>query len=201
MALIKTKIDRTFMLELPFSTRHIDEFLGLKCMPEIIKFYPDSKEITEAMGVFSGIRKVHDVYPSIMGDPNVLCIVPGDGVSPRVGALAAYRTRWTVHSVDPAMRQREHGIERLTLHTKKIEDCEFGYAPTVVIMSCHSHVELDTVLYTVKRYADTPPIKFIVIALQCCVPMRIANKLPIYEYRDVGIFSPENLIRIWEWNE
>ena len=195
MALIKTKIDRTFMLELPFSTRHIDEFLGLKCMPEIIKFYPDSKEITEAMGVFSGIRKVHDVYPSIMGDPNVLCIVPGDGVSPRVGALAAYRTRWTVHSVDPAMRQREHGIERLTLHTKKIEEMGFIYYPTVVIMSCHSHVELDEVLKTCC--AD----RYIVIALQCCVPMKIKDKLPIYEYRDVGIFSPENLIRIWEWNE
>jgi hypothetical protein len=195
MSLIKTKIDRTFMLELPFSTRHIDEFLGLKCMPEIIKFYPNSKEITEAMAVFSGIRKVHDVYPSIMGDPNILCIVPGDGVSPRVGALAAYRTKWTVHSVDPAMRQREHGIERLTLHTKKIEDCEFIKYPTVVIMSCHSHVALDEVLKTV--YAD----RYIVIALQCCVPMKITDKLPLHEYRDVGVFSPENLIRIWSWNE
>jgi hypothetical protein len=169
-------------------------------MPEIIKFYPDSKEVTEAMAVFAGIRKVHDVYPSIMGDPNVLCIVPGDGVSPRVGALAAYRSRWTVHSVDPTMRQREHAIERLTLHTKNIEECEFKHAPTVVIMSCHSQVELDKVLNTIKGgvYQNT---RFIVIALQCCVPMKVGDRLPLYEYRDVGIFSPENLIRIWSWNE
>lgn len=190
---IITKKDVTLTVSVPFSTRHIDEFIKLKSAPELIQFFPDSKEITEAMGVFAGIRKCRDVYPTIMGNPDVLCVVPGDGVSPRVGSIAAYRTRWQIHSVDPNMRIRELGIERLTIHKKKIEEVEFPYSDTVVIMSCHSHVELDTVLKSVKAR------RYIVIALQCCVPMFITDRLPKCEFRDIGVFSRENLIKIWSW--
>ena len=117
---IVTKKDVTLTINVSFSTRHIDEFLKMKCARDIMQFFPDSKEITEAMAVFAGIRRVREVYPTIMGNPDVLCIAPGDGVSPRVGSIAAHRTKWQVHSVDPNMRIRELGIERLTLHNKQL---------------------------------------------------------------------------------
>ena len=44
-----------------------------------------------------------------MKDPTVLCIVVGDGRTPRTAALLAMRTRWSVVSIDPAL----HGLEAL----------------------------------------------------------------------------------------
>jgi hypothetical protein len=194
MQLVTTQ-DITLKLNVPFSTRWIDEFIKLNASPELIHLYPDSKEITESMATFGAIRKERDLYPDILSDHKVLCVVPGDGVLPRTGALAAYRTKWEVHSVDPRMRLYNRTVNHLTCHTKKIEECDFSTNHIAIILSTHSHVELDTVIEHVKAP------RYVVVACECCVKMNITGVEPRCVWRDSGVFGHCNLMKMWSFTK
>lgn len=186
--IIETKV----RVDAGFTTRWLDEFIALKCAPELIPYFPNSKEITESMAVFGAVRKCGK-WPGILADSEVTCVVPGDGVSPRTGVIAAYRSRWDVHSVDPMLRERTNLPKRLTLHRCKVQDFCISCHKTAVILSTHSHALLDDTIRACHGWN-----KMIVIALQCCVPMTVGNQVPYREWRDGGVFSPENRIKLWK---
>ena len=60
----------------------------------------------------------------------------------------------------------------------------------VVIVAVHSHVPLDVCLKRV--HADT----IHVVAIPCCIQLDL-HRSPDYEYRDEGIWSPKNRVKIW----
>jgi len=67
----------------------------------------------------------------VLDDPNVLCVIPGDGKGPRVGYFVALWTKWTVLSIDPIM-EGFMGLSLPNLHCirGKAEDVNFGdYMP------------------------------------------------------------------------
>jgi len=100
----------TVKTSVPINTRHIDDFIKLKCSPELIHSFPNAKEITESMAVLNSITKIKGLDYDLFKREDVLCIIPGDGVFPRTGCLTALRTNWQVISIDPLMKVK-HPIQ------------------------------------------------------------------------------------------
>lgn len=178
---------------MPITTRHLDEFIKLKCAPQLLKLFPNAKEITESMGAFNAVRK-------IMGAKNfpredVLCLIPGDGHSPRTGAMFACRTKWNVVSIDPNIStDRCEGFRRLNSIKKKVEDVEEVFdSNTVVIVAVHSHAPLHH-LYEKVNFKD----RCFVVAIPCCCKQFIEGIEPTKVYKDPGIYSIKNDIYVWD---
>ena len=102
------------------SLRYLDEFIKLKCSPDLLKsnLFPNAKEITESMGVYNAVRRNLQKEYSL-ASPDICCLVIGDGHVPRTASLFAMRTRWTVFSIDPKLRL--NGVPRLLLSAKSTE--------------------------------------------------------------------------------
>jgi hypothetical protein len=181
----------------PVHTRWLDEFIGLKCAPDLIGLFPNAKEITESMACFGALRRMKIGIPELYGDPDVVCLVPGDGHKPRTGAVVACRTKWTVHSVDPVLRVETVGdhlhpkYQRLYCWPEKVANIPQVKSPKLaVILAVHSHAYLRDALYRV----NAPVIA--IVALQCCTP-QVLDIEPTKVWRDAGVYSPENLIKTW----
>lgn len=82
---------------------YVDRFLKWDCGPALLEMglFPNAKEISESMACLLAI----DNHLQLRFDSaDVLCIVVGDGATPRTAALLAARTKWKrVVSIDPAM--------------------------------------------------------------------------------------------------
>lgn len=167
------------------------------------------KEITESMGMYASIRNLWHKYEWLRPDnENVLCIVVGDGSTPRTGAMFACLSKWTVVSVDPALQTRweldTHPIKRLFGEKGTVGGMvrswqEHGALPEqtegVVIVSPHSHVPINELKSLISYCAPCPVILSV---LPCCVTQKFNEYKKITEYRDPGILSPKNEVTIYE---
>jgi len=81
---------------------YLDRFLRWECGAALqdMALFPNAKEITESVACLQALDK-HVEVP--FGEPATICIVVGDGSTPRTAALLAMRTRWRLLSVDPAL--------------------------------------------------------------------------------------------------
>jgi hypothetical protein len=181
------------------SLRYLDEILKVKCGPDLLALgiFPNAKEITESFAAFQVVRRQ---MMDRLGDENGLCIVIGDGNTPRTGATIAYRSRWNVVSVDPRMKMGDHttvsknpAIQRLTRMRMKIENAwdvlrpEIEKASFVVVVAVHSHAPLQ----------PPPWVKpCLVVAIPCCVKQEM-GKSPSFSYEDWGIHSPQRKVHVW----
>lgn len=176
------------------SARYFDELCSLTCAGDLVRFFPNAKEITESFACFNAVRKMLGCASFA---ESFTCLVPGDGTAPRTGALFALRTRWTVISVDPIMRPRwvlgRHRIERLAARKLKVEFLEPIVANRVVVVSCHSHAGLRNSLSHVSAE------RVDVISLPCCVPDDIGA--PTRTWLDKSCWSPQNRINAYmDWH-
>jgi len=177
------------------SGRYMDEFIRLKCTPDLLLMgvFPNAKEITESMAAFRATQRYISRFD--MRDPSVTVYCVGDGCTPRTGALFAYRTAWSVISIDPALKDKGKwaGIERLSCVREKVEDVgKFGISKKALIVAVHSHADL-TEAYRKLCSEDTA-----IIALPCCVPQKLFEIEPDYDFQDFGIWSPKRRVLIWE---
>jgi len=176
------------------STRYIEEFLNLRCAPDLLRFkvFPKNgitKEITECMGAFHALRDLLSAKSFARTDITVYVV--GDGTTPRMGALLAHMTRWNVFSVDPRMRDETWTtIRGLTCIPKKIEDVEIQEGALTLVVGIHNHAPLEGVWNRIHG----PKI---CIAIPCCVPQSVGRD-PDQEYNDPGILSEKNHILIWK---
>ncbi|GAB5367160.1 hypothetical protein AAMO2058_001205700 [Amorphochlora amoebiformis] len=138
---------------------YIDEFLMTRCAGDLLdlKLYPNAKEVTESFSMFSAIRKhlKEDFDPK---DPSIVCIVVGDGCTPRTAAMISYRTRWTVHSVDPMMKLEgswSKKVRNLTVYRSPVEEVAIPVKAggKVLVLCMHTHVTLESCLYAIRRVA------------------------------------------------
>lgn len=175
------------------SARYFDELCSLTCAGDLVRFFPNAKEITESFTCFNAVRKM---LGSASFGENLTCLIPGDGTAPRTGALFALRTRWHVISVDPLMKPRwvlgRHNIQRLSVKKAQVESMVPLVAPRVVVVSCHSHASL---LAAVRRVSAE---RIDVISLPCCVADDIGR--PTKTWRDKACWSPQNTINAYmDW--
>jgi hypothetical protein len=178
-----------------YSTRYLDELTRMRCAPELLsprrKLFPNAKEITESFGAFEAARRYFRDWFAL-DDVTVACV--GDGHRPRTGATFALRTSWNVLSIDPALKNpRSVGdIRRLECNAKKVQDCVPRHFGRLLVVAVHSHA---TLAQTMSALSGD---EVGVIAIPCCVPLDIDRK-PIATYRDSGIMSPHNTVRVWRW--
>ena len=175
--------------------RHLEEFLMLKCAPDLLiaGVYPNTKEITEAMGMFHAAIPYGEL--KLCGVPHTAVVV-GDGHTPRLGALLAFRTNWNVYSVDPEMRIDKYAnvFRRLVVLKDKIENTTIDCAgqPTVLFLP-HSHADMSVAIARLDNYASLK-----VINMPCCVSIpEDWGRVPHTAYIDKDVNSPKNWIHIW----
>jgi hypothetical protein len=196
----------TVTTEVPVSTTHLDEFLKSKCAPDVLPFFQcnePAKEVTESMAALrwakKALREAGVESPAKRTD--VICLVVGDGVLPRTGALVAHKTRWNVISVDPLLRihdPRITGVKRLACIQARIEDVQgdMGWAEIGVILAVHSHAPLQAAWDKVRAKRK------VCVAIPCCVEQKLEGidgvvGSPMWEKRDPGILSDKNLVKVW----
>lgn len=177
---------------------YIDQFINLNCAPDLLaaKLFPNAKEITESMAALAAVRKAVGVQR--FGDPSIKLIDVGCGHTPRTAALMACVTRWNCDAVDPEVNSmKAWGIERLMCHKARIEECDFEYGDSHVVIVCvHSHAKLRPTLNHIHFRTAT------VIAMPCCVPLEITDSHgriipPDDIHEDPNIWSPERIVKTW----
>lgn len=188
--------------------RYWTEFLLLSCGADLqrLRLFPNAKELSESMGCFDAVRRNLPVGWSF--SENITCLSLADGSSPRTGALFSFMTKWNVISCDPEMREdhieRCKTVERLTCYKSIAEEIPQIKVNKACIVAVHAH-------NNVKAKRDKGNIleaglekvvadEYLVIALPCCNDLRISGINFIKEYRDLGIWSEKNIIRIWSFN-
>jgi hypothetical protein len=175
--------------------RYIDEFIEFKCAPLLLKLniFPNAKEITEAFGMFNALRQ----YRGNIGfKDDCVCVVVGDGHSPRLGSVVALRTKYECYSIDPEFDKQkifswESNINRLHCLPSKVQDIdEINSDKHVFLMLPHSHVNIATCLEKIKGKTMT------IITMDCCFNNSL-EKEPDIEYVDQSVLSMHNKIKIW----
>ena len=175
--------------------RYLEEFVSLRCAADLLalKLYPNAKEITEALGLFHAVAPFRQLK-KCLGHRTALVV--GDGVTPRLGAMLAFRMPWTVVSVDPEMRRTDWDIHGLTCVKSKVEsispvDCAGG--PAVLFLP-HSHAPTDVCVTKLVNYS-----RLTIVNMPCCVPVpEVWNRIPHRVYRDLDVIS-NGADRINKW--
>lgn len=172
---------------------YLERFLRFKCSPDLLllKLFPNIKEITESFGLYDAVVNHHKHFNR---NDNVNVVVVGDGSTPRTAATFAFMSRWKCLSIDPNFRKEDWPIDRLKCYKSRIQDLQefnFGSTPTVLVLP-HTHVIIQECLKKIKA------VNLSVVAMECCMPLRIKEVPPDIEYVDKQILSPKNTIRIWK---
>ena len=176
------------------SRKYFDDFLRLQCATDMIEddLFPNAKEITESFAAYHAVKNLLN-DTSELGNPNINVICVGDGRTPRTGAVFAYRSRWSVWSIDPQMKVRGKykGIERLTCIPEKIENHAFDCDFETYIVCVHSHASIEATLDAIKA-----PVRHL-ITMPCCVPHGF-SRIPDRDYEDWGVWSPDRRVMVWQ---
>lgn len=183
----------TKKVEIPLpSARYFNDLIRLKCGPDLmaLDIFPNAKEVTESFAAWNAVLK-HLIGRGFNFSEKAHAVCVGDGHTPRTGATFAYRSGWTAHSVDPALRERDYNVHRLLVHKKKIEDFSLVTDDPVVVVAVHNHASLDATLDVIQ----SPLIG--VVAMPCCFTQTVRDQEPDIVYRDGGVWSPHDTIKVW----
>jgi len=153
--------------------------------------FPNAKEITESSSALNAVLSKLKFYDR--ADPNVTLVSVGDGRTPRTAALFAFRTKWQCISIDPQLKQEkipywEQNVERLKCYPNKVEDLDLCFKKCVIV-AVHSHADLHSTLQHIRGEVRS------MVAIPCCVSYN--HELKPKEFRDAGIWSPKNLVKVW----
>jgi len=173
------------------SPYYLERILAHPRAKDMLKLFPNSKEVTETFGAWEAVQK-H--LPHLdRANPDIVAIVIGDGHSPRTGALIAMSTSWEVHSIDPLLRPKHVGkIKRLATHRECFPSpsvMQFD-GKKVVVVAVHSHAGFNPIL-------DIECTSLDAVAIPCCVPHKLPGLTP-QVYADTAIWSPERNVHIWK---
>ncbi len=188
-------IDQCATRKARHSLKYMGELLSMKCAPDLLmlNLYPNFKELTESAASYNAARQhLSSRFP--LNDPEVTAVFPGDGCTPRTAAMFAFRSAWRCISVDPALRLSASydSVKRLELRQCRIQDTVIE-AKKLVIVAVHSHATLAETLGAIRM---TAPGNVGIVAMGCCVPL-VLDREPDAQWRDPGVLSPQNLIKVW----
>jgi hypothetical protein len=192
------------------STYYVDRFLSKNLVAAdimLLKLFPDSKEITESMGAMLGLFN-SGINPS---DKDVVVFCIGDGHVPRTGGLLAFKTAWTIISIDPCMRVEKEEfkkIKRLYMIKNHIEHVNIDYEikngnipdisqfKTQIIVHVHSHAYLTNSISRCFKTDEENKDKIrLALSIPCCIPDNLAKTCK--SYLDRFIFSEKNRVNIY----
>jgi hypothetical protein len=200
--------------ELPFKADYIDSFLRWDCGLTLLNLsmFPKNdrtKEISESMACLAAVDKhLSDILH--FKDEKVLCLVVGDGSTPRTAALLAFRTRWArIISVDPALSaspelaKKWEGVARLQLSSKRIQDCTFEVDDEkhVLLVLPHAHVSADVALGSLHFKPGVPLPTISIVQLPCCWVLwheQVCGKHADKSFKDPAVFATARCVKVWQ---
>lgn len=173
--------NRSLTIVVPkLSLKYVDFFIGLRSAPRLLRtgFYPNSKEITESVGVFDTARMKLGLDHR---DSSIAFVSVGDGFFPRTGLYVSHLTQWQVHSVDPGMTENWERVEseclanhNLRLYPSMIEDTVLQLSSQtrrVVLAFVHSHASLEVSVEKTRAAlvsAGVSCARVDAVSLPCC---------------------------------
>jgi len=214
--------DGTMQVTLRFPhVGYVEEFWGLKCASDIMlrEAIPNVKELTEAMGMFQKTKKyLHDTKE------NWIVFVVGDGSTPRLGTLIAFRTKWNVISIDPKLggwenRLARYHTDRLYTFANTVEhflECAYNSFmawfshPTAKRMWLlpHTHVDMEGFLKRIHPFSKHGDV---LITNGCCVSLSVGIDYCYYfkhpgwmcvdDKDDWGVHSPKRRFQTYTFCE
>lgn len=175
------------------STRYLDEFLLLKCCPDMVAagLFPNMKEVSESMAAYRACKRALPSY-ELLGDKSVKAIDVGCGGTPRTAALFAFRTAWDCHAVDPCVNDGKDWsrVERLHVHKMSIEEFPLTNDGLLVLLCVHSHVPLGKLVERIEAPS------WILISIPCCIEQVLPVE-SVAEYEDWAVLSPRRTVKVW----
>ena len=188
---LKAEYEIIYRLERSHTKRYFDEMTRTNIFQLMLnkKLFPNAKEVSESMAMYAAIKTTQLKLP-LNGGFN--CVVVGDGHTPRTAALVAARTNYNCYSIDPNMRQKPSWkqIKRLSIYDLKIENMSMSFDKHTIIILPHSHVDLKTCIQQISAPSYT------LITMDCCFDNSLERN-PDITYRDQGVWSVKNEIKIW----
>lgn len=192
---------------------YIDRFLRMDSAPLLlsVKLFPRHallKEITESVAMldtllrhFGSILRDRSVSPE-----NTLCVVIGDGVTPRTGALlACLLPSCEVVSLDPMMReewQRQTTFRRLTVLRTTIEgwlssSAAFPSRKHVFLLGVHSHAKPRA--FIERSLEAWPGANIYFVTIPCCVDHDLGPEHRLIESStNLDILSPMRQVLVYQ---
>ena len=173
-------------------TRYIDKFIKMSQAPKLLKFFPNTKEITESMGGFFALKKIG--LEKLFGQKDVLCVIVGDGTTPRTGALIASATKWDVVSVDPRLK-KTYDFNNLACINKNIENAKINYCKynKIIILMVHSHAYYGE---WVEAFSDKEAY---IVDIPCCIEDEPPSPFSLKDtYEDKSILGEKNIVYLYD---
>lgn len=163
--------------EFKTTDRLLDEFLRLKCAPDILAtgVFPNAKELSESMGAFESLRRALFGIDrdDLLRDSDIVLYDVGAGRKPRSAVLAAFRSRWSCVAIDPVIdpqAQNIRKIRRVEVFSGKVEDYQVkpeDAGKFAIVFSVHNHATLSATMEALQL--DKRP-GYGMISIPCCVP-------------------------------
>lgn len=201
--------NRSLTIVVPkLSLKYVDFFLGLRSAPRLLRsgFYPNSKEITESIGVFDSARMKLGLDHR---DPSIAFVSVGDGFFPRTGLYVAHLTQWQVHSIDPGMKENWERVEseclpiqNLQLYPCAIEDTVLRLSPQtsrVVLVFVHSHASLEVSVEKTRAALESAEVscaRVDAVSLPCCLDDDLGRP-PDEQFENQHILSVHRKVQIY----
>lgn len=197
----ETNRDYTIRIAKP-GLKYLDFFITLRSAPRLLEsgFFPNAKEITETIGVFDQARKVLQLDHQ---SKRVAFVSVGDGQYPRTGLYTSFMTKWSVHSVDPAMKicwekvqSSCRSVANLQLHPCRMEEARLHLDAEVerlVLVFVHSHASLREAVRVVRRGFGG---RVDAVSLPCCVDDDLGIR-PDLEVEDPQILSVRRSLQFY----
>lgn len=180
--------------------KYINRFISQNSSADMMgmELFPNVKEILESYSFLYLVEEKLSKWDNNIqkSNPNIHCIVVGDGTKPRTAATMCFNTKWKVWSIDPELRielQWEEHIRNLSCVDEKIQDVwvNQGEPEVVLIFLPHSHAPVQECWNNI--YKDHPN-KWLV-KLECCTK----DELPWehFVFKDKYLMSSANKFKIW----
>lgn len=186
------------------NAKYIHHFFSLNSAENLVPFFKGckkraAKEVTESFAMLYAT----DLLPVDRTDPDVRCVIVGDGRFPRTGAVLAFMTKWYIYSIDPNFSdeavQLSRAVSRLYTYKCKVEDIkidlwrESTFDRKNILILPHSHAPFDACLDLFEEFP-------MIVSMPCChgIPDKYLQKeYNVKVYSDPAVWSPKRTIYVW----
>ena len=226
---------------------YVDKLFGMNCFRDIVLLdvFNSAKDVSESMGALQAALRHGNLPPKsrvekeLMKDSidtdnersgsKVLCLVIGDGNTPRTAVLASFLTRgWDCVSIDPALTDKwknnrsvdgmlgyQGTLEEFVIDSTtdrfpfgdKIQNSSEYQTPVnswehIVMLCVHSHARFRgeaTVDKIRKKFNNLPTT---IVSLPCCPRFRHIHDIgipPHKKYQDDCVFSACRTVDVWNF--
>jgi len=206
---------------------YIDRVFSLRCFRDIVdlQVFQSAKDISESFCALNAALRHGKNLPY----KDILCLVIGDGVTPRTAVLVAFLTKgWDCISIDPALKSKWTDstlspVQNMIGYAGTLENfvldpttdqIPFSASPNhnqtpnknkwkhIVMLCVHSHARFRGHATVAKIRAKFGKLPTTIVSLPCCPKFRHVHDIgipPHVKYDDDCVFSACRSVDVWNF--